>query len=266
MSNRTRLLNELLDIGGVATLNNLYSPAAKSRTGNLLQARKYFKFYLEQGLVYKIPTIGKARNPSHETFYCLTKKGAAFIGRPDEYKYKRYPRSPNNVMHESMKFDIALAFVRLYPQLRFSFAYDKSYYHVRPDITIRVDNSPHIKYILVEIERKKSVERVYKEKIKPYEEMFRNMAEKHSHNPAQFLVFFVYTDIYYNVFVRPQGYSEPSTASHIERVNNMVKFLVRKYCRSLPAHRYLFTGFHDFYRLQDSVWFTSQSNRVALVL
>jgi len=266
MSNRALILNNLLDIGGVATMNNFYSESAKSITGNLLQTRKLFKFYLQQGLIFKIPTIGKTRNPSQETFYCLTKKGAQYIGRPEEYKYKRYGRSPNNIMHESMKFDIAMSFLRLYPDKSFKFAYDKSLYHVKPDIIVKVEDGKRLKYLLIEIERKKTVERVLKEKIEPYEKMFNMMIEKKSHNPFDYLILFIYTDIWFDIFARPQSYANPVLANQIVKANMLVKNLVNKYCKHLPTNRYLFTGFHNFYRIHDSVWLTTTGNRVALPL
>jgi len=89
MTTRKQLLNNLLDIGGVATLNNLYSPTAQSYKGSLLFTRKLFKDYLLEGLIEKIDPIGKPMNKSREVFYCLTKKGAKYIGRADEYKYKK---------------------------------------------------------------------------------------------------------------------------------------------------------------------------------
>src|SRR3984893_2746926 len=113
MTSRKLLLNNLLDIGGVATLNNFYSPQAKTFKGSLLFTRKLFKSYLHDGLIEKIEPIGKPANKAREVFYCLTKKGSAYIGRADEYKYRKYPRSPANAMHESMKFDVALAFFLL---------------------------------------------------------------------------------------------------------------------------------------------------------
>ncbi len=91
---RKQLLNNLLDIGGIATLNNLYSPQAQTYKGGLLYTRKLFKGFLEEGLLEKIEPIGRPMNKSREVFYCLTKNGARYIGRTDEYKYKKYQKSP----------------------------------------------------------------------------------------------------------------------------------------------------------------------------
>ena len=267
MTTRKMLLNNLLDIGGVATLNNLYSPTAHSYKGSLLFTRKLFKDYIAEGLIEKIEPIGKPMNKSREVFYCLTKKGAKYIGRTDEYKYKKYQKSPNNVMHESMKFDVALSFLRNFPNAKFTFRYDSSFYGVLPDILIRIESTNRkqlTRFLLVEIERKKTVDRVFNEKIKRYEEMFKSIEKNKSHNIQQFTVLFVYTDIWFDPFVRPQQYSEPNVSSHIEQVNMLVKNLVHNYCKHLPEERYRFTAFHNFHRLHEAVWQTSSGKLITL--
>jgi hypothetical protein len=267
MTTRKLLLNHLLDIGGVATLNNLYSPAAKTFKGGLLFTRKLFKSYLADGLLEKIEPIGKPLNKAREVFYCLTKKGADYIDRADEYRYRKYQKSPYNVMHESMKFDITLSFLRLFPHTKFTFRYDSSFYGVRPDILIRIESTTPkelTRFLLVEIERKKTVDRVFSEKIKRYEELFNAIERKKSHNINQFMALFVYTDIWFDVFLRPQQYSERSISNHIECVNSLIHHLVNHYCKYLPENRYRFMGYHNFYRLHEPVWYTPKGNRVSL--
>jgi hypothetical protein len=269
MPNRKLLLNHLLDIGGIATLNNFFSPSAKTHKGGLLFTRKLFKSYVHEGFIERIDPIGKPANKACEVFYCLTKKGASFIGRTDEYKYKKYQKSPYNILHESMKYDIALAFLRLYPEIKFTFRYDSSFYGVRPDILIRIESTNPkelTRFLLVEIERKKTVDRLFNEKIKRYEEMFYAIAKNKSHNIHQFTALFVYTDIWFNVFLRPQEYKDPTVVNHIECVNSLLINLVRHYCKQLPYQRYRFLGFHDFYRLNETLWLTPTGNRVRLIL
>lgn len=58
MTTRKILLNNLLDIGGVATLNNLYSPSAQTYKGSLLFTRKLFKEYLNENLIERIDPVG----------------------------------------------------------------------------------------------------------------------------------------------------------------------------------------------------------------
>lgn len=261
MSTRKILLNQLLDIGGVATLNNFYSPKAKTHKGSLLYTRKLFKSYLQDGLIERIPTIGKPANKAREVFYCLTKKGADFVGRPNDYKYRKNPRSPANVMHESMKFDIALAFLRLYPSLVFTFRYDFCLYGIRPDILIKVEGDKYTRFFLVEIERKKTIDRVFNEKIRRYEEMFQSIFVKKSHNLSQFTVLFIYTDIWFDVLNRPQQYSGQDIINHINSVDILLKNLVTHYCRNLIDSRYRFLSFHNFSLLNKPLWLTPNGNK-----
>ncbi len=170
-------------------------------------------------------------------------------------------------MHESMKYDVALSFLRLFPKCKFTFRYDSSFYGVQPDILIRIesDNPKEVtRFLLVEIERKKTVDRVFNEKVKRYEEMFAAIAKNKSHNINQFTVLFVYTDIWFDVFLRPQQYSDAFVINHIEQISNLTKNLVYRYCKFLPEHRYRFTSFHNFYRLHEPVWLTPAGNRVQL--
>ncbi|MBS1514083.1 MAG: hypothetical protein JSS63_03560 [Bacteroidetes bacterium] len=269
MNSRKILLNNLLDIGGVGALNNFYSPNAVSYKGGLLYTRKLFKSYIEDGLIEKIEPIGKPMNKCREVFYCLTKNGARYIGRTDEYKYKKYQKSPHNVMHESMKFDVALSFLRYFPNCKFTFRYDSSFYGVQPDILVRIESTEPrqtTRFMLVEIERKKTVDRVFNEKIKRYELMFKAIGKNKSHNINQFIVLFVYADIWFDVFLRPQQYTDPVVINHIERISNLTRNLVIHYCKYLPENLYRFTGFHNFYRIHESVWLTPRGNRVQLNL
>jgi len=267
MNHSKLLLNNLLDIGGVATLNNFYSPHAKTFKGCLLYTRKLFKSYLQEGLIEKIEPIGKPANKAREVFYCLTKKGTDYIGRTEEYKYRKYTRSPANIMHESMKFDVALAFLRLYPHCKFTFRYDSSFYGVRPDIFVKIEH-PSLKgqgkYFLVEIERKKTVDRVFHEKIKRYEEMFTEIARKKSHNLSHYSALFIYTDIWCDVFLRPQEYKDPKIVPHLSFINELVRNLVNHYCKNLNENLYRFTAFHNFHCLNEPVWYTSQGNRISI--
>lgn len=265
MTTRKLLLNQLLDIGGVATLNNFYSHKAKTYHGSLLFTRKLFKSYLEDGLIEKINSIGKPANKAREVFYCLTKKGADFIGRSQEYKYRKNPRSPANIMHESMKFDIALAFLRLYPDAVFSFRYDFCLYGLRPDILIKVESNKVTRLFLVEIERKKTIDRVFNEKVRRYEEMFESILVKRSHNIKQLTVLFVYTDIWFDVFLRPQQYVGKEIISHLNVVDTLLKNLVLHYCKNLIDSRYRFIGFHDFHQLNKALWLTPYGNRVQII-
>jgi len=112
---------------------------------------------------------------------------------------------------------------------------------------------------------KKTIDRFFNEKIKRYEAMFRVIEKKKSHNLNQFKVLFIYTDIWFDVFLRLQQYKKPSISNYIECVDNLLKYLVQHYCRCLPDHRFRFLGFHDFFRLHESLWLTPNCNRVSIL-
>lgn len=92
--------------------------------------------------------------------------------------------------------------------------------------------------------------------------MFKAIEQKKSHNISQFTALFVYTDIWWDVFLRPQEYGELEVINHIDCVNGLLKNLVLHYCKHLPEQRYRFLGFHNFYRLHEPIWFTPQGNHV----
>jgi hypothetical protein len=260
MTNRKILLNNLIDIGGVATINNFYSLKAKSYAGSLLQARRFFKFFVAKGLVKKLDPITNPRNPSQEVFYAITKRGSNYAGR-DDYKYRGMPKSPFNAFHESMKFDFALAWINLYGIRETEIRYNQKFGSLMPDITITVHGKETHKY-LVELERKKTIDRTERDKFKKYDEMFSGMRSKKYDNPKNFTVLFVYTNTWYNVFARPHQYWY--YANEIAILHNKTKEL-SKLAKHLTDN-YLFMPFPDFYCLNDKIWFTPDGNKTNLVI
>jgi hypothetical protein len=61
MNSKKAILNHLLDIGGVGTLNNFYNPTSKTHQGSLVRTREHFKFFLENAFIAKLDFIGKPR-------------------------------------------------------------------------------------------------------------------------------------------------------------------------------------------------------------
>jgi hypothetical protein len=58
MPNNKLILEHLLDIGGLATLNNFYSTNAKTYLGSFLyNTRKKFRLLLDYELIKEIPTV-----------------------------------------------------------------------------------------------------------------------------------------------------------------------------------------------------------------
>jgi hypothetical protein len=191
-------------------------------------------------------------------FYCLTRKGAAYIDRLSDYRFKNTPKTPNQIMmyHESMKFDICLAFLRLYPEYAIDFDYYTSYDGIRSDATITMTHKViGKKYVfLLELERKKTIDRVFNEKLQKYEDAFKNGKDlKKLPNNMRILV--VYSNLTFNPYLRPQQHIG-NTLHEVSAVCQMTDILASeyKYGGSLPEYRYRFTPFPEFYRLNEAIW------------
>lgn len=262
MTSKKQLLNDLLDIGGVATLNNLYQPTATTYKGAMKRVRVNKDFWLSEGLIEVVKPYYSYRSefPARELFYCLTKKGAAFIGR-DDYDYKKASRSPHleNIMHESAKFDVALAFVRLYRDWDVKIEY-KTFKGLRPDIFITMKKNGVVRYFLVEIERKKDISRVIREKIKEQYKNKLKIKETKEDLPRIFNLLIVYSPLTYNPFTRPQ-----------EMTGNIVKDIEDMRSEAYDLARYgeldivLCIPLPDFYRLNEAVWFNSLGGKIKLI-
>ncbi len=48
-------------------------------------------------------------------------------------------------------------------------------------------------------------------------------------------------------------------------VDVLLKNLVAHYCKNLVDSRYRFMGFHDFYQLNEPVWYSPNGNRTSIL-
>ena len=247
---KKQYLERLIDIGGVATINNFYSPTAKRYDGSLLQARRFFQFFESKGLVKRLDPIINPRNPAQEVYYAITKLGANLVGK-ENYKWKDNTKPILNVLHESMKFDIALSWLNLIDHEAI-ITYPVLPTNLRPDLRIR---SKGKKY-LVEIERKKTTSRTTAEKFKRYYNFFNDMKKSNWDSPKNYVTLFVYAPTNYNALLRPQQYIGDRTQEIID---------LTKYLASTCKEPYLFMAFPDFHRLNEKVWFDTSGNRVSLI-
>jgi hypothetical protein len=256
------ILNHLIDLGGYATRNNLYSPTAKTLAGSMLMTNEYINRFLKEHWVQKFEPIEFIRDSWRETFYGITKKGAGYIDRSEEWKRGiSRNKSPYNVFHESMVRDVALGFLRLYPDYTIIVSYDKVFKNkgevIKPDLTLEMTKDDKRLVFLIEIERKKSNDFAKMEK---YEKVFTD--PKKFNLPDKFKVLVVYANFEYNCFLRPQEYQD--YAKMIERTEKGLVSLVKK-CSALSDNRYRFLSFPDFYCLNDPIWITPKGYKVSLI-
>jgi hypothetical protein len=160
------ILNHFIDLGGIATRNNFYSQNAKTHKGSMLQTNRHFKRWVNAGLIQNLEPVIPVRDNWRKVFYCITKKGANYIDRVSEWKRGiSKNRSPHNVFHEIMVRDVALGFLRNYPDYSININYDdvfKNKVVIKPDLTVRMEKDGKSYVFLIEIERKKTIDRVRK--------------------------------------------------------------------------------------------------------
>jgi len=276
MTSKKKLLNDLLDIGGVATLNNLYQPSAKTYKGAMKRVRINKDLWLNEKLVEVLLPYPSFRSefPAREVFYGITKKGAKFIDREEDFTNRKVGKSADleNTMHESAKFDICLSFVRLFPKYDVTIDFWKIIGKpkgvkgvtggIKPDATIYLNlkTNPKIRHVFyVEIERKKTVSRTFSEKILRYQEVL-NRPNIFIPQPFKVLVVFFSRD--YSSFLRPQEMTGINLES-ANRVREMVKDLAtnKKYGATLPDY-YRFMAQPDFYRLNETVCYKKDGSLV----
>ncbi|MBI5325618.1 MAG: hypothetical protein HZB41_10180 [Ignavibacteriae bacterium] len=260
------ILNQMLDLGGIATKNNFYSPNAITILGALVNTRKAFEELEKQKLIQPINTITKVRNLCQEQFFSISRLGSQYVGRAKEFKWKGSTKSPYNIMHESMIRDIGLGFLRFYNQFIIEIHYHQNFSILRPDLLIKMTNKITMKqYIfLVEVERKKTVDRVVSEKLLKYENVFKDFNFKKNNLNAPVKVLIVYSNLDYNCFCRPQEYTNKEVRVEIDKLHRQLQHL-SSLVRHLPENRYCFLSFYNFYRLNEPIWLTPSGRHVGLL-
>jgi hypothetical protein len=257
-----KTLHELLSIQS-GSVNNLASYSSKTYSGSLLQVSIDVKKYLEAGWIQQIPFDLKPREKRKQYFYFVTREGAKVIDRLEDYKQK-ITKSLNNAEHESMKFDIALSFIRNYPDYEFSFDYKADLGGLKPDILIRAKNiHDHREYnFLVEIERKKELTRIYRDKILKYNKFIKaGLFAKHNLSPKT-KVLFVCSNLRYDPYLRTQQYSDnrPMIDLLYKQFNYFLSVI-----RSESDKHYRFIPFPEFPRIAEPIWRMPSGIKVKII-
>ncbi len=254
-----KILNNLIDIGGIATRNNFYSQRkANTYKGAMRQTNIYFKKLQANGFIDELESPVDLRDPWRQKFYKITKSGAKFINRGDEYRASLSKvRSPFTIDHESMVKDVALAFIRLYKDYNVIIEVDRKFGKIIPDLVVSLEGEKKYTF-LVEVERKKSADRTVREKLLKYNGF--NFERYGLTGMTKVLVLF--STFEYNALLRPMEYKKAE--ARIERINKQVQNLIRL-SKDLP-NIYRFIGFPDFYRLNEPLWFTNKGDKISLVL
>ena len=242
-----------------ASVNNLFSYEAKSYKGALLQVDIDIKRYLKAGWISKVPFDLKPRNKRQQYFYFATRKGAKAIDRLEDFKQK-ITKSLNNAEHESMKIDVARAFLINYPDYEFTFDYKKEFNKLRPDIFIKAKSPEGREYtFLVEVERKKELTRIINDKIKNYNKHIANGDFNSLYKPK---ILFVCADLQYDAYLRPQQY--PDNQAQLNKLNKHYADFLSK-IKNLPDKHYRFITFPEFTKIADQNWRIPSGTKVRIM-
>jgi len=258
MSPKEKVLNDLLTIE-YGTINNFYSPNADTIKGKTKQAYRHFKNLEKKGFIKQIPYDFPPRNHEREIFYQVTHAGAKTIGRLDDYKKIKEYKGITNARHESIVKDIALTFLRRYPEYLISFEFGKMIDDIKSDIFISMktpDEKKRYNYI-VEVERKREVGRTYNEKIVRYEKLKFDRKDK-----TRILI--VWSSVNYDNYWRPQEYELPDVKYKLAFQKRQFEHLLAL-SKNLPEYRYRFFNFPNFNNIDKTFWFKPSGAKVKLI-
>lgn len=257
-----KALKEILAVE-FASNTNLASYEAKTYKGAMLQANKEIKEYLNAKLIQQVPFDLKPRNKRQQFFYFATREGAKAIDRIEDYKQK-ITKSINNAEHESMKIDVAISFVRNFPDYDFDFNYSANLGGIKPDILIKAksvhDDREYV--FLVEVERKKEFSRIVRDKISRYNKHLKEGMLEKNNLPDRTKVLFVCSNLRYDVYLRPQQYGENE---------KQINFLYKQFSdflsevKTLPNKHYRFIPFPEFPKIAEPIWTMPSGTKVNLM-
>lgn len=262
------ILHELLFIQA-GSINNLFSYEALTYKGSVLYVNRKINEYIEQGLVRQIPFNIRPTHSRRQFLYQVTIKGAKLIGREKEYRNKDQ-QSYNAINHESMKYDVALAFVRLFPDYNIKIEYEKTFKssvkNLRADIFIKatkLDGSKEYDFI-IETEHKDDLRQTFNDKVKAYDKAIKNGLLKQNGLSDRTKVLFVCSHSHLSTFIRPQEYKQKEYLNNFslsykqfENLMGLVQDLDDKHFRFIP--------FLEFTKINQPIWRMPSGIKVKII-
>lgn len=178
-----------------------------------------------------------------DTFYSLTQAGIDAL----ELKSKQIdPKSISKIDHESGLNDILLGFIYGFPGYEVEIDRVKKLGDYKPDAIVKLIGEEKQYTFIIEFERSRCWEAIRKEKLYP----LKDFKPERYDLPNYTKILIVYAWERFNVFKRPIEWT-PSIVElqkkHFRRFKHYTDKLTKIF---------LFASFHDFTRLNESVWQT----------
>lgn len=228
------------------------SDKATTFKGSLLWPTKQIGRLRAENLIRPVDTYPYfGRKWRHNTFYSL----------------KPCRMANSHTEHQFGLIDVLMAFLYRYKDFEIDIEYtpklkdSKGIY--RPDAIVKMKSLDGKEYhFLVEFERTRSAEAIYKEKLLKNQQM-RPFKEYGLSEHTKIL--YICGHEWMNVFYRPIQYKdEPEALRGIQAINKQFVLLAKK-AKSLPDHKYRFLPYHQFTDLDKQIWTTPKGNRVSLI-
>ena len=225
---------------------------------------------------------GSGKELNH-TISGLTKNFQRMVEEGDIYPVEIYPHkkvitradrfysvkekvllAKRNIEHNFALIDVLTAFLFLYQDFDIEIKTNpriitggKEY---RPDAIVKM-NKGGLEYdFIIELERTRSAEAIYKEKLLPNSKL--DLKKSGLHRRTKFL--YIYCTEWMNVFWRPSEYNNPEPQKQIARIDE--KFpLVVAHAKYLPDSKFRFIPYHQFINIDKPIWHTPLGNKVSLI-
>jgi hypothetical protein len=262
MNKIEKTLDELMAVQ-FATINNFYSRKAKTVNGALLQSTRIFDELLRLGLITPIESNFKTSNTRQTVFYSPTLDGARYLYREDEYRKKRH--KPYNLLyHESAKIDVALSFLRLFPDHIVEIIYNAKIDLKIVDILIILTHktSGNKYFYMVEIERKDFLSGAVclfnpevAAKMNPKDNKYNIDFER-----VRLLI--IYLPRSANPFLRPQ---DAEFEVRRAETQTLINYHLKKAHGSPFAPWEMVMNFYNFHKLNKAVWYNSKGEKCQLI-
>jgi len=255
--NKERELLPVFDKIQMATIYHFQpwtSKTAKSLKASLLWPTVLIDRLRKQELITNLVIYPYAsRYFRHNTFYAPKKSIHKAI-------------AIREIEHQSGLIDVLMAFIYSYPDYDVSVRYQPRLKAggmiYRPDALVKMtDRNLKGYHFLIEFERTRGEEAIYREKLLKNEAMSSFKALGLSPHTK---ILYIYAYERFNVFWRPIQYGDQLIADVIKIQNKKFHNLIRK-AKDLPDHKYRFLPYHQFTHLAEPVWITPKGRKVSLL-
>ena len=264
-----KILDELISVQA-GSINTFFSYSADTYKGSVLWANRKINEYVKQGLVRQIPFNLRPSHSRRQILYQATKKGCKLLGRESEYRNKDH-QSYNAIGHELMKYDMTLAFKRLFPDYNIHIEYEKTFKtgekkDIRADIFLRaskLDGTKEFDFI-IETEHKDDLRQTFNDKVKPYDKSIKNGLFKKNGLSDKTKVLFICAHSHTPTFLRPQEYNDKENLNPImlsyKQFENLMSLV-----QDLDDKNFRFIPFVEFTKINEPIWRMPSGTKVKII-